>query len=321
MGTLTSPLIEGLVRHGSASVSAVAELDGRYLSLFSRQHSEASTFLGSVTNYAPEELLTAARDAVRVFVAGIPCTGASLAGRSKNGLAAAEMHQDVGALFLPFLHQVSLSLPDVIVCENVAQYASTFSATVIRQHLSRLGYSITEKVVNPFTDFETATERVRWIMVATRIGRFEWEYTPRAFTGTIESLLDPVSEADADDEFSEEQVSAHTKYCDRKAKEGCGFSRRILERTSTKVPTICKSYGKVQPTSTFLRSGYTYRMLRPREVARIHGFGPAFIEAIESMPKTTAYEVLGQGVVAKPFRALGNAIGEWIVAKGIRLAA
>ena len=52
-------------------------------------------------------------------------------------------------------------------------------------------------------------------------------------------------------------------------------------------------------------------MLRPREIARIHGFGPKFIEVIEQLPKTTAYEVLGQGVVAKPFRNLGESLGRW----------
>ena len=316
MGSLCAPFSDGLSRHGSVSVTGAAELDGRYLSIFSRQHPEASTFLGSVANYAPEELSSPSSvGSVSLFIAGIPCTGASKSGISKNKLACAELHKDVGALFLPFLHRVTLAKPDVIVCENVPPYANTFSTKAIRSHLTRIGYEISEQIVNPYTDFATATERKRWIMVASRIGAFKWDYTPESFTGTIESLIDPASAADAEDEFSHEQVAAHTRYIDRKASEGCGFARRILERTSTKVPTICKTYHKQQPSSTFLRSGETYRMLRPREVARIHGFGPEFIEIIESLPKTTAYEVLGQGVVAKPFFALGEAIGSWVSAK------
>jgi DNA (cytosine-5)-methyltransferase 1 len=320
MGTLCAAFASGLSRYGSVSVAGAAELDGRYLSMFSKQHPEASTFLGSVTQYAPEEISTSRRG-LKFYLAGVPCVGASLAGRSKNAISSAEMHSSAGHLFLPTLHFIARHMPSCCVFENVPQYAKTFSAKLIREYLASLGYKMTEYVVNPFTDFETATERIRWIMVASRIGVFEWNYTPKAFAGTIEHLLDPESVADRADEFSAEQVAAHTRYCDRKASEGCGFSRRILERTSTKVPTIPKSYGKIQPTGVFLRSGETYRLLRPREVARIHGFGPKFITMIERLPKTTAYEVLGQGVVARPFEALGAAIGEWVSTKSALLAA
>lgn len=316
MGTLCSPFVEGLSAFGSVSIGGAVELDGRYLSMYSQQHPEASTALGSVLNYAPEEVVFPATSpgVVSVFLAGIPCTGASKSGRSKNHLAAAEMHPDVGALFLPFLHRITLALPDIVVVENVPDYAKTVSAGMIRDHLARLGYFLHERVVNPFKEFSTPTERVRWIMVATRGRRFSWDYTAVPFSGTIEEFLDPISLQDSDDEFSESQVSAHTAYCDRKAREGCGFARRIMERSSGKVPTFCKSYGKVQPTSTFLKSGSSYRMFRPMEIARLHGFGPDFVRTIGTLPKTVAYEVLGQGVVAKPFRSLGRAIGEWIAA-------
>lgn len=318
MGTLCAPFSRGLSRSGSVKVASAVELDGRYLKLFSEQHPEASTSLGSVTGYSPEETSTATGDDTRVFLAGIPCTGASMAGRNKNALTAAELHQDVGHLFIPTLHHITLHRPEVVVFENVPQYRTTFSAKAIRKHLIAIGYELTEFIVNPHTDFDCATERIRWVMVASRIGKFEWAYTPKAFAGTIESLLDPVTSQDVADEFSLEQVAAHTKYCDRKHAEGCGFARRILTRESTKVPTILKSYGKRQSTGVFVASGTsanTYRMLRPREIARIHGFDAAFIAAIEKLPKTTAYEVLGQGVVAQPFEALGEAIGRWVAAR------
>lgn len=321
MGTLCAPFSEGLKVHGEVRVSSAAEIDARYLGMFSRQHPEASTYLGSVAAYAPEEISAEAESAFTVFLAGVPCTGASLAGMAKNHLSAPEMHSDVGALFLPTLHYITMHKPMLVCFENVPNYANTLSARLIRSHLAILGYEVTERVLNPYTDFGVATERVRWVLIASRAGRFEWNYTPRAFTGDISHLLDAESEADRADEFTPEQVAAHTKYCDRKAAEGCGFSRRILERTSTKVPTIPKSYGKIQPTGVFLKSGSSYRMLRPAEVARIHGFGPAFIETIKLIPKTTAYEVLGQGVVAAPFRSLGEAIGAWVAAKSAMKAA
>jgi site-specific DNA-cytosine methylase len=231
------------------------------------------------------------------------------------------MHPDVGHLFIPTLHEITLRRPEGVVFENVSNYRTTFSAAAIRAHLSAIGYQLSEYVVNPFTDFNTATERVRWVMVASRLGRFSWDYSPVHFSGTIENLLDPVTDQDKADEFSPAQVAAHTKYCDRKASEGCGFSRRILTRQSVKVPTIPKSYGKIQPTGVFVSSGTSegsYRLLRPTEVARIHGFDDAFIAAIAKLPRTTAYEVLGQGVVARPFEALGEAIGKFFAARHVQ---
>lgn len=312
IGTLCSPFVEGLGRHGPVRIAGAVELDGRYLQLYSDRHPEASTALGSVLAFAPEEtVFPSSGDETSIFLAGIPCTGASAAGRAKNRLEAPELHPEVGALFIPFLHHVTASVPDLIVAENVPLYAGTLSARLIRSHLSRLGYSIIERTINPFHEFATPTERVRWVMVASRKRKFDWRYDPRPFVGTIERFLDEESEADLGDAFTLDQVAAHTAYCDRKAREGCGFSRRVLERTATKVPTFCKSYGKVQPTSVFLRCGETYRMFRPREIARMHGFANSFVSEINRLPKTTAYEVLGQGVVAEPFRQLGCALGEW----------
>lgn len=323
-GSLCASLSEGLARFGDVRVAGAVELDGRYLRLFSKQHPESSTFLGSVTGYAPAETSLPQPEATTIFVAGVPCQGASKSGAAKNHLSAAEMHADVGHLFLPTLHHISQKRPMLCVLENVPAYKHTVSAAIIRTFLAKLGYSVTEHVVNPFADFATATERVRWILVASRIGPFAWNYTPQPFTGTIAHLLDPVSPADLSDEFSPEQVAAHTKYCARKAAEGCGFSRRILTRDSVKVPTIPKSAGKIQPTGVFVASGTSansYRMLRPREIARIHGFGPEFINIIEQLPKTTAYEVLGQGVVAAPFRALGGALAAFVAATRLQRAA
>ena len=110
----------------------------------------ASTYLGSVTSYSPEEVSTSDAGTLNIFVAGIPCTGASLVGRSKNHLSAAEVHKNVGHLFLPSCHCITRHMPHVVVFESVKQYATTFSANVIRRHLAMLGCAIAERIINPF---------------------------------------------------------------------------------------------------------------------------------------------------------------------------
>ncbi len=307
-GTLLEALIEGLREAGAVvEVVGLIELEARYLARASKAHPESSTWHGSSGEYHPAEISAAytADDVFRIFVAGIPCTGASKAGLSKNGLSCAEEHPDVGYLFLTALHYIRLHRPHVFVGENTDAYIHTLSAKLIRDALTQSGYQIDERIVNPLKEFESPTQRKRWVMVASRLGRFSWLYEAKAFKGTLAEFLDPESPEDDIDSASPEQVEADAKYCSRKASEGCGFAMTLIDRNSTKCPTIPKSYGKRQPTGTFVRTAKSYRMIRPREVARIHGFKR---ELFADLPKTTQYELYGQGVEARTFMAVGHAL-------------
>lgn len=308
-GTLLEALTTGLKQGGAdVSVSGLIELEARYLAISANAHPEASTWTGSAGEWHPAEL-SSPRAAIRLFAAGIPCTGASKAGRSKNALANAEEHPGVGYLFLPTLHYVRLHRPELVVFENTDAYKGTLSAKLIRDALTASGYTVEERVVNPLREFATPTQRKRWILVASRIGRFSWLYEARAFNGTMAEFLDPESDADEAESMTPVQVAAHDKYCARKTAEGCGFARRVLTRADRSCPTLPKSYSKVQPTGVFIKSKTSYRMLRPREIARIHGFTR---ELFAGLPKTTQYELYGQGVVAAPFISLGESIARFV---------
>lgn len=311
MGSLTRSLADGLAKHAEVRVSGCAELDARYLQHWSQEHPEGSTFQGSVTRFHPAELsLPSVPGEFRIFVAGIPCTGTSLLGRAKNKLETPEEHEHVGHLFLPVAHWIRMHRPDMAIFENVALYPKTLSAACLRLALRAAGYDLFEITLNAYTHFNTPSERVRWAMVATRKGSFWWNPVAQPFTGTLAGYLDAPSALDDAEAFSEKQIASQMAYCARKQAEGCGFAMRLIDHSSTKCPTICASYGKVQPSATFVRTpNGRHRMLRPREVARLHGFPEDF-----RLPsaKTTAYEVLGQGVCYRPFFALGEAVGEFV---------
>jgi DNA (cytosine-5)-methyltransferase 1 len=159
------------------------------------------------------------------------------------------------------------------------------------------------------SEFNTPTERIRWIMVATRTGAFAWNPLAQPFSDTLAGYLDAPSARDEAESFSADRAAKRAAYCARKTEEGCRFFQRFIDATSTKCPTICATYGKVQPSATYVKTSTTHRMLRPREVARIHGFPEDF-----RLPKvkTVAYQVLGQGVCYRPFYALGEALGSHV---------
>ncbi len=64
-----------------------------------------------------------ASDRYDIGVMGIPCTGASIAGKSKNKLSAAEQHAEAGTMFHYALN-FALKAPIVLI-ENVVEYEKT----------------------------------------------------------------------------------------------------------------------------------------------------------------------------------------------------
>ncbi|SOS33008.1 hypothetical protein CFBP6411_01648 [Pseudomonas syringae group genomosp. 3] len=66
-----------------------------------------------------------------LVVAGIPCTGASRAGKAKNKLNSAEQHPSAGSLFIDFLDFVRIR-PAIPSC--VTKLVSSYAAVTDQSH-------------------------------------------------------------------------------------------------------------------------------------------------------------------------------------------
>ncbi|RMS91722.1 C-5 cytosine-specific DNA methylase, partial [Pseudomonas savastanoi] len=119
-----------------------------------------------------------------LFVAGIPCTGASRAGKAKNKLNSAEQHPSAGSLFIDFLDFVRYSNPVMAIVENVPDYQTSTSMEVIRSVLKSLGYRLFECILDGavFGAFES---RSRMALVAYTEGAFE-PFEPFELSALIE---------------------------------------------------------------------------------------------------------------------------------------
>lgn len=308
IGTLTKALEDGISTISPVTVCAGVESEKRYIEHWEKVNPEGASFLGDICKFHPAELSRPRKLSVkRILVAGIPCTGHSGYGMAKNKLKGnPEGHSSAGHLFYAVGHYILQHSPDYIVFENVPGYQKSKAGSILKQTLKNLNYQFQEGIFKPHEEFETPTTRPRWWLLARRGGPVNWQYTPRPFTGNINAYLDPESMDCIEDEFTQSRVDAHTLHLDKKTAQGCNFSRTILSRTSTKVPTIPRTYYKIQPAGPFLACGKTYRMLRPAEIARLHGF-PKDMEVPTA--KRTAIEGFGQGVCYKPFFELGKYIG------------
>ena len=90
---------------------------------------------------------------------------------------------------------------------------------------------------------------------------------------------------------------------------GNGFGFTVIDHQSLKVPTILRSYWKVN-CGPFVACEGGVRMLRVPEIERLMGFVPR--KGFTSRSYSTAVEILGQGVQTRIFRQLIGQLGDFL---------
>lgn len=251
---------------------------------------------------------------VEILEAGLPCTGASRAGRSKGKLAMAEEHASAGSLFVDFLDSVKALNPAYVVIENVPEYQKSASMVVIRSVLESLGYTIKEAVLNG-NDFGALERRSRLVVVATTKGLpdifdFDKLVPVRQKEGTISEVLDQIP-------LDSERWKSYSYLADKAVRDkeaGKGFARQLLTGSEGHCGVIGRLYAKARSTEPFIihpeNSGLS-RLLTPNEHARVKAIPERIISGLCD---TTAHEVLGQSVIYPLFEAIGLELGVAITA-------
>lgn len=234
------------------------------------------------------------------LVAGIPCSGASRAGKSKNGIEIMEDHPEVGHLahsFLTFMHRLQ---PGMFLLENVPEYASSASASIIRSQTRDMGYD-THEVQLDASDFGAMEKRIRWFMVGVPAGT-EMDLTnlapPVRPVRTVASILDQ----HGDHHWGTFQYLRDKAERDKAA--GKGFQMQIISPSDTKVPTLRKGYHKGGSTDPLLQHPTDPTLLRlfsGDEHARIKGIDPALVAGLSNTDK---HILMGQSVAPGPVAAL-----------------
>lgn len=313
-GVLDNAIHAGLERAGVKSYVKVAvELEGKYLesSLTNNPHlfrEDSVLFEGSIEHFHPRGTQ------VDIVVGGIPCTGASLAGRAKNKLEFAEQHDSAGALFYYYLNAVVALNPAICVIENVEPYANTASMAVIRSVLTSRGYTLEETVLDA-SDFGCLEKRRRLCVVASTRGTMIQQVLANLVsTKTKESCVGDILENIPEDDprWKSFDYLVEKEKADKAA--GKGFARQLVTRNATSFGTIGRAYAKCRSTEPFIQHDSVpslSRLLTPVEHARGKG---APISLIDGLSDTVAHEILGQGVAWTPFEAVGFGIGKHMIA-------
>ncbi|MFC6674321.1 DNA cytosine methyltransferase [Marinobacterium aestuariivivens] len=315
-GVVDKALHKGLWEAGITSKVAVAvEMEGKYLDSSLRNNPELWDD-NSMVIESPIQAVNMNRNPPQVdlLIAGIPCTGASKSGRSKNMLEFAESHDEAGALFFNFLQFVEVLNPSIVIAENVPEYVNTASMEVIRSVLGSLGYTLQERILDG-NEFGVLEKRKRLCAVAVSKGieGFELENVMpvREKEACLNDILEPV--APDSDRFKSFDYLANKEKRDKAA--GKGFARQLLTGEETFCGTIGKAYAKCRSTEPFIVSKHNpelSRILTPIEHCRVKGIPEG---TINGLADTTAHEILGQSVVYPAFLAvakeLGNSLWRW----------
>jgi len=233
-----------------------------------------------------------------VLVASIPCTSHSTLGRAKKSLAGKPELGDTGDLFLSVAHIVVHHLPLACIFENVPAFGNSLACMSLSQHLLKIGYFLTEFTIDPLNEWNEPQDRKRWIMAATLKPGFQIHPPQIPFTGTIGKFRDAPADSDRlEVERIVKSIEALRRHNQRHAKLGHGFGFTIINRESVRVPTIVRSYHKIN-TGPFVETDYGLRLLHKGEVERLMGC------TVNCDHYATAIEILGQGVQTRVFREI-----------------
>lgn len=309
-GVLDRAIHSGFKQNGISTALAVAvEIEPAYLDASLRNNTDLWAEDSIALESSIEDVCLSSNSLqVDVLIAGIPCTGASKAGRSKNKLQYAESHSTAGAMFYHFLKFVEFTNPAVIIIENVPEYANTASMEVIRSVLTSLQYQFEERVFDS-SEFGVIERRRRLCLLAVSQGlgfepTLEGISSETKQTVQINEILDPI--ALDDPAWKSFDYLAEKEIRDKAA--GKGFMRQLLSGHETSCGTIGRDYAKCRSTEPFLKhplDSQLSRIFTPNEHARLKGI-PA--QVIDGLSNTVAHQVLGQSVAYPVFQAVGAAI-------------
>ncbi len=242
-----------------------------------------------------------------VLCAGLPCTGASTAGRSKNKLKFAEQHETAGTAFIGYLMAIKELSPAIVMLENVTQYSSTVSMHMIRETLKDWKYNVHEIVVD--RELGAFEDRKRLCMVAVSEGiDFEFDLQPvRQREQTLGEILDDVP--------ADSPLWNPCAYLDKKQardkKAGKGFSMQLVDENASKVGTIGREYCKWRSTEPLVANHPTdpslKRLLTVDELSKVKTIDKMLVEG---MSRSKKIEMMGQSVLGVAFRAVGRNLGK-----------
>lgn len=295
-------LSDAVSRAPQLRMIAGAELEPAYADVWAHKHPEAELITGDIRLIHPAEI-----PRMDVLIAGIPCTAHSTMGRAKNKLANRPEEGECGDLFAWVLNIVAHHCPTSCVFENVPSFGTSLAGSILKTGLRHLGYHLHETVVSPHHEWGEPSERKRWVLVATLSPGFSIQVPENPTTFNACDCLDMPDEIldEKDAQRIAKTIVGLRAHNARHAAKGNGFSFTTINRESKIIPTIAKSYHKIN-TGPFVETPYGPRLLRLHEVEAIMGASAG------TQDYSTGIQILGQGVQTRLWANVFQQLGKFL---------
>jgi DNA (cytosine-5)-methyltransferase 1 len=316
IGVLDHAIHTGLNQSGVESVlvlsNEIREDCQDQAAQFNDAYNESTVLLnGPLQEIAFDQYVMNSLPQVDCLIAGLPCSGASIAGRTKLGLSMPESHPEVGHLVVGFLAIIAKLNPSIITFENVPGYSTSASMAIIRTQLGDLGYDIHETLLEA-EDWNALEHRKRMCMVATTKGMpafsFDEIEKPLKVVRRLGEIMDNVPLDDKS--WSSMQYLKDKEVRDAADKKG--FAMNLVDENSNKVLTLNKTLAKRQSTGTYFVHPVNPDLQRLPTVAEHAACKSIPAHLVTGASQTFGHEALGQSICYDPFVATGKLIGSML---------
>lgn len=282
--------------------------------------SRSIALCGKLQELAFDESIVSKLPQIDVLECGLPCSGASVAGRVKRRLVHPESHPEVGHLVVPFLSLVMRVNPTAIIFENVVPYAASASMDIIRSTLADMHYDVQE-ITFSGEEFNAIENRKRLLMIAVTRGyslsfsdMIRPEKKARTFGEIMEAL--PLD----DPRWSTMQGLKNKEIADKE--KGLSFAMQIFTADSPTIGTLTKGLAKCRSTDPKIQHPTNPELLRnptPTEHGHAKNIPAAAMEVIKGISATLAHELFGQSVIHNALAAAAELTGN-VLKRGMKKA-
>ena len=289
----------------------VSEIDAKAQETYKANFGTDVSIAGDITQIPAESV-----PEFDICLAGFPCQAFSVAGKRLG------FEDTRGTLFHDVARICNEHKPKVIFCENVKgllKHDKGKTYQVIKNTFEELGYTVYEKVLNS-RNFGVPQQRERIYIVAFRndIDSSKFEFPMP--TDSSKLLRDIIEQNPVDGKYylSEQYLNCLKEHRRRHEAQGHGFGYEVLSWDGVSNTLVCGGSGREKNLiiddrqkdfSNVKNKGKindkALRVLTPREMARLQGFGDDFILPVAD---THLYKQMGNSVSVPVIRAIAEKI-------------
>ena len=294
-------LLSQAARAAGFEIVAAVEVNTKYADIYQVNHG------GRMYNCSVEEVPwheLSQLEPIGLLEMGIPCEPFSAirrldrGGQSKRNQQLPPEAHELGDMVYWALKAADVLNPHTVIVEQVPKFLDSGAGFIMQLALNRMGYTVEARIINPL-EFGALTGRRRAVVVATTFDVVSWP-DPSSEQRRLGDIFDDVPD-DSSLWFNRQTKPWLYEHWDNQTARGNGFEPPKLMADDISCPTIKKRYFAGQgdnPVVQHPRKSDCHRWLILDEVRRLMGLPDDYDLGAA---KTTAGEVLGQGVQVETF--------------------